>query len=136
MLARFAFYAARTKVGRFITALVFAKMDFLIPVKRLRDTPHLLAFHHPKPAYPLHILIVPKRSLKGMQDLSAADQELLFEIFQAAQSLVAEFNLETAGYRLVVNGGVNQDIPLLHFHLISGEAFSLSNLSSGTNATL
>ena len=102
-----------------MTALVFAKLDFLVPVKRLRDTPNLMAFHHPQPAYPLHILIVPKRSLKGLQDLSAADQELLLEVFQTVQSLVAELQLEPAGYRLVVNGGVNQDIPLLHFHLIS-----------------
>jgi histidine triad (HIT) family protein len=119
MLARFAFRMAGTGFGRFIIAQVFAKMDFLIPVKRLRDTPHLLAFHHPQPAYPLHILIVPKRSLKGLQDLTIADQELLSEIFQTVQSLVAEFNLEPAGYRLVVNGGVNQEFPLLHFHLIA-----------------
>jgi len=119
MLARLAFRMARTSFGRFITALVFAKMDFLIPVKRLRDTPNCLAFHHPSPAYPLHILIVPKRSLAGLQDLSPADQELLFEMFQTVQSLVAEFNLDPAGYRLVINGGKNQDIPLLHFHLIS-----------------
>ena len=119
MLARLAFRMARTSFGRRITALVFAKMDFLIPVKRLRDTPNLLAFHHPRPAYPLHILIVPKRSLRGLQDLSAAGQELLYEMFQTVQSLVAEFNLDPPGYRLVINGGKNQEIPLLHFHLIS-----------------
>ncbi|MEZ4510613.1 MAG: hypothetical protein R3C62_01950 [Chloroflexota bacterium] len=38
-------------------------MSFLIPVQRLRETATLLAFHHPKPSYPLHILLVPKRPL-------------------------------------------------------------------------
>ena len=119
MLANFTFKLARSHFGRRLTALVFTKMDFLIPVQRLRDTPNLLAFHHPQPSYPLHILIVPKRSLAGLQDLSPEDQGLLFEIFQTVQSLVSEFNLDSNGYRLIVNGGKNQDIPLLHFHLVS-----------------
>jgi histidine triad (HIT) family protein len=119
MLASLAFRLARTRLGRYITVLVISKMDFLIPVQRLRDTPNLLAFHHPQPSYPLHILIVPKRVLAGLQDISRADQDLLFEIFQIVQSLVAEFDLDPVGYRLVINGGKNQEFPLLHFHLIS-----------------
>ncbi len=124
MLANFAFRLARSHFGQRLTALVFTKMDFLLPVQRLRDTPNLLAFHHPQPSYPLHILIVPKRSLAGLQDLSQADQEILYEIFQTAQSLVTEFNLDQVEYRLVMNGGKNQDIPLLHFHLISELRYS------------
>lgn len=119
MLARIAFRLASTSFGRRLTALVFAKMDFLIPVKRLRDTPNWLAFYHPRPAYPLHILIVPKRKIAGLQEITDSDKDLLFELFQIVQSLVSELNLVPAGYRLVINGGKNQDIPLLHFHLIS-----------------
>jgi histidine triad (HIT) family protein len=119
MLANLAFKLARTRLGQHIIARLFTKMDFLIPVQRLRDTPNLLAFYHPQPAYPLHILIVPKRELAGLQDLSSEDQGLLFEIFQTVQSLVTELDLDKAGYRLIVNGGKNQDIPILHFHLIS-----------------
>jgi histidine triad (HIT) family protein len=119
MLARFAFRLANTNFGRRLTALVFAKMDFLIPVKRLRDTPNWLAFHHPRPAYPLHILIVPKRNIAGLQEITDSDKDLLLELFQIVQSLVSELNLDPTGYRLVINGGKNQDIPLLHFHLIS-----------------
>jgi histidine triad (HIT) family protein len=121
MLAGFAFRLARTRLGRVLTALIFAKMDFLIPVQRLRDTSNVLAFRHPHPSYPLHILIVPKRVLAGLQDLSQADRDLLFEMFQIVQSLVAEFNLDQSGYRLIINGGKNQDIPLLHFHLVSDQ---------------
>jgi histidine triad (HIT) family protein len=119
MLANLAFRLAHTRLGQHITVLLFTKMDLLIPVQRLRDTPNLLAFYHPRPAYPLHILIVPKRELAGLQDLSSEDQALLLDVFQTVQSLVAEFDLDKAGYRLIVNGGKNQDIPILHFHLIS-----------------
>ena len=77
------------------------------------------AFRDTHPVAPTHILIVPKQEIAGVQEITPAEQELLVELFQIVQSLVAELNLEEAGYRLVVNGGKNQDIPLLHFHLIS-----------------
>jgi diadenosine tetraphosphate (Ap4A) HIT family hydrolase len=38
---------------------------------------------------------------------------------QVIQSLVVEFRLEEIGYRLIVNGGKYQDVPQLHFHLVS-----------------
>jgi histidine triad (HIT) family protein len=109
----------RSRLANTLIPWLLAHMSILIPLHRLRETDTLMAFHHPQPSYPLHILIVPKRSLAGLQELTLADQEILFEIFQTVQSLVAEFNLEAAGYRVIVNGGKDQDIPLLHFHLIS-----------------
>jgi len=80
-----------------------------------------MAFHHPRPAYPVHILLVPKRPLTSLTDLSLADADFMTDLFSAAQSLIAEFNLEAGGYRLITNGGPYQDIPHLHFHLVSGE---------------
>jgi histidine triad (HIT) family protein len=104
--------------GRFI-GWIFAHMSFLIPLDRLRETATLVAFYHPRPNYPFHVLLVPKRELPGLQSLSAADSDFMLDVFQTAQSLVAEFDLEEAGYRLIVNGGAFQDVPLLHFHLVS-----------------
>ncbi len=100
---------------------LFAHVSFLLPVDRLRDTETLLAFHHPRPAYPVHILIVPKRRLANLLDLQTADADFLLELIATVQSLITEFGLETVGYRLITNGGPYQDIPQLHFHLISGE---------------
>lgn len=79
-----------------------------------------MAFHHPRPSYPVHILLVPKRPLASLTDLSPADTDFLADLFSTVQSLIAEFNLE-GGYRLIANGGRYQDIPHLHFHLVSGE---------------
>ena len=93
-------------------------MSFAIPVQRLRETAWVLAFHHPKPAYPFHVLIVPKKAIASLLDLGPEDAELLSDIFSTARSLVKEYHLQ--GYRLVANGGDFQDFPQLHFHLISG----------------
>ena len=94
-------------------------MSFAIPVHRLRETDTLLAFEHPKPSYPLHILIVPKKAIASMMHITSAETPFLTDVFQTVQSLVAEYQLEERGYRLICNGGENQDVPQLHLHLVS-----------------
>ena len=109
---------ARTRPGRFLTGRIFTHMGFAIPAKRLRETDTLMAFHHPKPAYPFHVVIVPKKAVGTLADLDPADTVFLSDLVAAVQSLVKEFHLE-GGYRLIVNGGKYQDFPQLHFHLTS-----------------
>lgn len=118
-LGRSIFSLARTKPGALLAGLVFGKMDFWLPVQRLRETKALLAFYHPQPAYPLHILIVPRRAVRSLQEMEPGDQAFWVDLVQVVQSLVVEFDLEVRGYRLILNGGSYQDVPQLHFHLIS-----------------
>jgi histidine triad (HIT) family protein len=101
---------------------VFRYMTFALPVDRLRETSQVIAFHHPRPSHPVHILIVPKKGIARMTDISVDDGALLADIFQTVASIVVEFDLEQQGYRLVTNGGAYQDVQQLHFHLISGGA--------------
>src|SRR5512139_1337946 len=100
---------ARSQLGRWLIGRLFESTSFAIPVRRLRETKTLLAFHHPQPAYPLHILIVPKKALASLGDLSPADVDFMQDLFATVKSLVAEFGLEEAGYRLIANGGKYQD---------------------------
>lgn len=88
---------------------MFAHMSFSIPVKRLRETETLMAFHHPKPSYPFHVLLVPKRAVKTLMEFDSSDSAFLTDLYSTVQSLVDEFHL--ASYRLIVNGGEYQDIP-------------------------
>ena len=96
---------------------IFEHMSFVIPVKRLRETDTLMAFHHPKPSYKFHVLLVPKKSVASLQELDPNDSAFLTELYAAVQSLIDEFHL--SAWRLIVNGGEYQDFPQLHFHLIS-----------------
>lgn len=112
---------ARSRPVGFVIRKVFQSMSFLIPVQRLRETPSLLAFHHPQPSYPLHILIVPRRDYRSLMDLDPADATFHRDLVETVQSLVREFRLESGGYRLVANGGTYQDVAVLHYHLISGQ---------------
>jgi histidine triad (HIT) family protein len=96
---------------------IFTHMSFVIPVKRVRETNTLLAFHHPKPSYPFHVLLVPKKAIATLKDLDATDTSFLIDLYSTVQNLVDEFQLPA--YRLIVNGGEVQDFPQLHFHLVS-----------------
>lgn len=103
-------------VKRFI-GWIFEHMSFVIPVKRLRETSTLIAFHHPKPSYPFHVLLVPKKAVASLKEFNSNDSAFLFDMYSTVQSLVDEFHLPA--YRLIVNGGEYQDFPQLHFHLIA-----------------
>ena len=91
-------------------------MNFAIPARRLRETETLLAFHHPNPSYPFHVLLVPKQAVLNLMELNPSSA-FWADLVVTVQSLVAEFQLPA--YRLVVNGGEYQDFPQLHFHLVS-----------------
>lgn len=100
---------------------VFTYMPFVIPVERLRETDTLIAFYHPRPSYPIHILIVAKRSYSSLMTLPDSDTLFMSDLFGAVQSLTHELRLDERGFRLICNGGAYQDIPHLHFQLISGD---------------
>jgi histidine triad (HIT) family protein len=99
---------------------MFAHMSFAIPVKRLRETETLMAFYHPMPAYPFHVLLVPKKAVASLKEFDSTDTAFLTDLYSTVQDIVNEFQLPA--YRLIVNGGEFQDFPQLHFHLISNVA--------------
>jgi histidine triad (HIT) family protein len=110
----------RTRFGRLIFHWMINRMAFALPIHRLRETATLIAFHHPKPDYPLHVILIPRKAIDTLVDLDPVDDApFLTDLFATVQSLVKEFHLGESGYRLIVNGGKYQEFPHLHFHLIS-----------------
>ncbi len=96
-------------------------LPFVIPVKYLRETACLLAFFHPNPTHPFHVLLIPKQAVRSLADIEP-DSPFLVDLVSATQSLVNEYHLPA--YRLVVNGGGYQEFPHLHFHLVSDAALA------------
>lgn len=114
---------ARSPSGGRLLAWSITHFDAVLPVNRLYDSENVLAFYHPQPVYPFHVLIVPKQPISDLMALQEAHAPLIFECLKAAQILVERFELETHGYRLILNGGRYQDIPQIHYHLISESNF-------------
>ncbi len=106
-----------------ILAWIFSHTPRMIPIRPLRETPSWMAFCHPTPSYPVHIVIVPKKPWKDWLDLEFNNPEVMMEFVTLTQAMIRDFELTPAGYRLIMNGGVNQTFPHLHFHLIAGDPY-------------
>jgi histidine triad (HIT) family protein len=81
-----------------------------------------LAFRDLYPVAPTHILIIPKRHIRSLNDLTAEDAPWMGRLFLAAKKIAHLEGVDEAGYRTVFNcnamGG--QTIWHLHLHLIAG----------------
>lgn len=115
---------ARSRLGHWSVGLIMEYLSKLLPVDRLYETSLLLAFRHPRPEYPVHVLIVPKKAIRNFIQLIDHQEEFksqfMVDLLHCVRQLVIDLDLEQRGYRLIVNGGQYQDVPELHFHLISG----------------
>lgn len=118
-MSNFLYRLAGSAIGGALLGWIFSNLSFVLPVNRLAETETLIAFHHPDPSYTTHILLVPKRKYKSVLEIPSDDIDFMIDLFDTVKKLVHISGLEELGYRLVVNGGDAQDIPQLHFHLIS-----------------
>ncbi len=85
----------------------------------------LLAFSDINPQAPVHILIIPKKHIAGLNEIGAADKELLGEIQLAAKEIAEKNNISKDGYRIVANCGPNagQAVDHIHYHVLGGRIF-------------
>ena len=96
-----------------------------IPSEKVYEDNDVYAFKDVNPEAPVHILIIPKRHIKSVDELEETDKELVGHIFLVAKKLAKENKLEN-GYRLVSNIGEEggQSVKHLHFHLLGGRSFN------------
>ena len=89
------------------------------------ENERLLAFSDINPQASVHVLIITKRHIPGLNGLEAGDKELLGEIQLAAKEIAQKSGVSTSGYRLVANCGpdAGQAVDHLHYHLLGGRAF-------------
>ena len=82
-----------------------------------------MAFHDASPQAPVHLLLIPKRSIASLMEVSESDADLLGHMLVVATKLATQMGLET-GYRLVVNCGRDggQSVDHLHIHLLGGRS--------------
>lgn len=92
-----------------------------IPKEFRAESENLVAFDDINPSADIHIVIVPKKHIGTMSDITSEHGELLVEIYQTANKLALDNNLTDDLYRVVVNGGKAQHIPHLHFHFLGGQ---------------
>lgn len=92
-----------------------------IPSKKVFEDERIYAFEDIQPGAPTHILLVPKRHVRGLTECEDGDAPLLGELQLRAAALAREHGL-TGGYRTVLNVGpdAGQSVFHLHLHLLGG----------------
>jgi histidine triad (HIT) family protein len=92
-----------------------------VPVTRLYEDEHLLAFADIHPQAPVHILIIPKTHIVSLAHTSAEDAALFGHLLVAAVEIAKQQGL-AKGYRTVINTGPDggQTVDHLHVHLLGG----------------
>lgn len=83
-----------------------------------------VAFRDINPQAPVHILIIPKKSIAKLADASAEDQSLLGHLLLTAKKIAAQEGL--TDFRVVINNGsgAGQSVFHLHLHILGGRSFS------------
>ncbi len=90
-------------------------------VKRVVETDDVLAFHHTRPYWPVHIVVIPKRHIGSLLDLKGEDDPLLIELMAVVKTVAAQVVAEHGGCRIVTNLGEYQDSQHLHWHIGAGQ---------------
>ncbi len=103
---------------------IFKKIiDREIPAQILFEDDLCLAIQDIQPLAPVHILIIPKKEIRSMNEATPEDQKLLGHLLLVARDLAQKNNLSKDGYRLVFNTNAyaGQTVFHLHLHLLGGE---------------
>ena len=93
-----------------------------VPSKIVYQDQDVVAFADINPQAPTHVLLVPRRHIASVADLTPEDGPLLASLFIVATKIAREMGLAERGYRIVVNQGpdAGQSVFHLHFHLLGG----------------
>lgn len=90
-----------------------------IPSNIAYEDERIICFHDAEPQAPVHVLIIPKKHITSLDDVTDEDTELLGYIMSKVKEIAALLGLDN-GYRLVNNCGEDgmQTVKHLHFHLL------------------
>ncbi|MBF0236041.1 MAG: histidine triad nucleotide-binding protein [Desulfamplus sp.] len=93
-----------------------------IPSEFLYENDTFVVFKDINPHAPVHLLIVPKKHIRSINDLETRDSELVGSMFILAKKMAKEQGINVSGYKLLFNveKGGGQVIFHLHLHLLGG----------------
>jgi histidine triad (HIT) family protein len=93
-----------------------------IPASIVHEDDELVAFADINPQAPLHVLVIPRRHVATLNDLTSQDDALVGRMLRRAAVIAAERGYAAAGYRTVFNcnRGAGQTVFHVHLHLLAG----------------
>jgi histidine triad (HIT) family protein len=95
-----------------------------VPASIVFEDERLLAFNDINPQASTHVLVVPKRHIETLNDVSATDDQLVGEMVRRAAAIAKERGISESGYRTVFNTNreAGQSVFHIHLHLLGGRS--------------
>ena len=93
-----------------------------IPADVVFEDEEIMAFRDINPQAPVHVLVIPRRHIRGFDDIGVDDEALVGRVARATARVAEQEGVAQSGYRCVVNRGpdAQQSVDHLHFHVLGG----------------
>ena len=93
-----------------------------IPSEIVHEDEQVIAFRDISPQAPTHVQIIPKKHIATVNDIDAADKQLVGHMVTTAAAIAKGEGFAEDGYRLVMNTNQHgcQTVFHIHLHLIGG----------------
>jgi histidine triad (HIT) family protein len=97
-----------------------------IPADIVYEDAELIAFRDINPVSPVHILVIPKKTIPSLSSAAAEDQALLGKMLLCCCEIARTLGIDQSGYRVIINNGeeAGQAVFQLHMHLVGGRKFA------------
>ena len=94
-----------------------------IPSKIVYEDEEVIAFNDINPATPIHILVVPKKHIETLLEVTQEDNTLISHIYQTRKKIAKENGFAENGFRVIANCGKDsgQEVMHIHFHILAGK---------------
>ena len=96
-----------------------------IPSEKIYEDEFVYAFKDINPEAKVHVLIVPKKHIPSLKEVSEDDKEYIWKIHEAMNKIAKIQGVEESGFRIIVNCGkdAGQTVMHTHYHFLAGEKF-------------
>jgi histidine triad (HIT) family protein len=104
---------------------LFCKIiDRQIPASIVYEDDRVLAFNDINPQGPTHVLVIPKRHISSLNELTEGDDQIVGEVVRRAAVIANDRGISAAGFRTVFNTNreAGQTVFHIHLHLIGGRS--------------
>jgi histidine triad (HIT) family protein len=95
-----------------------------VPASRVYEDEDVFAFEDINPQAPLHVLVIPKRHIRTLNDLSSGDDALVGGLVRRAAAIARQRGFDETGFRTVLNcnSHAGQSVFHVHLHVLGGRA--------------
>ncbi|MCX6762569.1 MAG: histidine triad nucleotide-binding protein [Candidatus Moranbacteria bacterium] len=97
-----------------------------IPADIVYEDEDVIAFRDAHPIAPVHVLVIPKKHIASVVDISGEDTMLMGKLIATAKKIASDLKISEKGYKLLIRVGEHggQEVEHIHLHLIGGARLS------------